>query len=273
MTGINDSLRVLSRNLRHYRRVARLTQGDLALMMGCSQKVISHWENLGKGKGYQPPRLEKMVELADILHEPVAHLLGVMKGHSYTTQDAADFLGIDPAAVDAIRELSGHQSDGSYEQMLDYSTPLSALLVELTPAVLYPLYDLIAVSWGVRPLDDPRQAAEAHTDAVKRSEEARFNMWSALDSTLRQAFVVPDIDAFTSDAGRQLIQQRETELGRETQDIISGEEWRDSIPAITEALRKVVDMSHYYAADRIEVRRRLAGFGKAADSSSDANKH
>ena len=268
MNGINESLQIFSQNLRHYRKVAKLTQDDLSVRMGCSQKAISHWENLGTGKGYQPPRFEKMVELADILHEPVAHLLGEMKAHSYESQDAAEFLGIDPAAVDA-----GCQSDGSYEQMLDYSIPLSALLVELTPEVLNPLNDLIAVSWGVRPSDDPRQASKAHMDAVKRSQEARFNMWSALDLILRTAFAVPDIDAFTSDAGRRLAQQRETELRDKIQAAMSGEKSKNSKLVLIEALRGLGDASRYCSEDRMEVRRRLAKLSKVADSSSNANKH
>ncbi|PWG66644.1 helix-turn-helix domain-containing protein [Bifidobacterium callitrichidarum] len=201
MFDINESLRILSGNIVKYRKLAGLSQQDLADDMGVTQAQISRWENL---PGHTPPSYENLLKLSDILGEPVAHLTGDMKAHDYSTQDAADYLGLDPTAVTAIRDAAGFQSDGSRDPLDDYSKALSALLLIINPEELLTHFDqLIQASWGAEQTDNPRKADKEWQKAVSDSNSARFLIWSALDKELRENFPVTKEMFFSPEALKQ----------------------------------------------------------------------
>ena len=210
MSDINNRLRILSRNIVKYRKLAGMTQDDLAREMGVTQARISHWENL---PGHPAPSYENLLKLSDILGEPVAHLTGDMKAHDYRTQDAVEFLGIDPAAVEMIREMAGFQLDGSRDPLLDYGRELSAMLVTMRPQeTLEPYGRLIEASWNAEPSDDPQEASRRYHAASHEADMARFLIWSAIDASLRDHFPVEE-HMFRSKKAEQAA--KENRLSRE----------------------------------------------------------
>lgn len=201
MIDISGQLRILSGNIVKYRKLANLSQQDLADEMGVTQAQISRWENL---PGHTPPSYENLLKLSSILGEPIAHLTGDMKAHDYSTQDAADFLGLDPAAITVIRDIAGFQPDGSREPLDDYSKALSALLLIINPEELLTHFDrLIQASWGAEQSDNHRKADKAWQKAVSDSNSARFLIWSALDKELQENFPVTKDMFFSPEAMEQ----------------------------------------------------------------------
>lgn len=215
VSDINSRLRTLSRNIIKYRKLAGMTQDDLAREMGVTQARISHWENL---PGHPAPSYENLLRLADILGEPVAHLTGDMRAHDYRTQDAVEYLGIDPAAVEMIRQVSGFQSDGSRAPLLDYGRELSAMLITMRPQeTLEPYGRLIEASWNATQSDDPGEASHRYHAASHDADMARFLIWSAIDASLRDHFPVEE-RMFRSERAEQAAKEnrrnREDEVRR-----------------------------------------------------------
>jgi transcriptional regulator with XRE-family HTH domain len=257
MEGINYDLKILSENIRRYRKQKQLTQKQLADHMDCSQKVISHWENLDKG--YKAPSYERLLQLSHILEEPVAHLSGAMFAHDYTTQAVAEYLGIDPAAVGAIRELSGFEPTGSGEKLLDYSRALSALLVELNTDILNPFYDLIEASWGVVPVDDYRDADRLKIEATAKAEKSRFAIWSALDTMLRDEFAVPDQVSFYTAKAKEAVEIDKDIRSRWVHDLLQKNDSNMLSPSTAAAFLKFAKRLGNFTEERELVRRRLSG--------------
>ena len=61
----------MTNSIRHYRIKAKLSQSELARLIGRTQQEVSKWE-----KGLYTPAARTMVKIADVLKTPVDLLLG-----------------------------------------------------------------------------------------------------------------------------------------------------------------------------------------------------
>ncbi len=70
------------KQLAHFRRAAKMTQGDLAEKLGISKSAVSMYET-----GNREPDLDLLEEIADTFHVSVDDLLGITNSDTYINND------------------------------------------------------------------------------------------------------------------------------------------------------------------------------------------
>lgn len=219
-----------AKNLKNRRKKLELTQGELAERMvdkgfaGCDARTIWRWEHI-KEDGVGLPSYAKMCALADCLGVDVAHLLGAMKGERYEEQDAADYLGLDPAAVQALvllrPEHGGENDDGV--RVEHGSRTMSLLILDVMAATLdahggtsshilqdYSRLARAAEDW--RMMDTPEEAARERERVEREVRAARFELVESFGTMFRERYAVPASDEdCLSDKGRAVAERMEAE--------------------------------------------------------------
>lgn len=104
----------LGERIWHYRKMARMSQEELAARVGVSRQAVSKWE-----LGTATPELEKLVALAETFGVSVDELLGrEPAGRPEPEEEGEPFLQEEKPG-DGQREPEEH-----WEQVLGFLTPL-----------------------------------------------------------------------------------------------------------------------------------------------------
>lgn len=218
-----------SNNLRNHRKRLHLTQRGLAERMvskgfDCDGRTISRWERIGPdGKGL--PSYARICALADCLDVDVAHLLGHMKGERYGEQDAADYLGLDPGAIRALRLLRPEFADGM--RVEHGSRTMSLLILDViasdwtaagsqtggaTSRIMRDYRGLVHAIMDRTLMDTPEEAARERRRVERNVRAARFDLVESLGAMLRQRYAPSDRDEdYLSDKGREFAKRTEEE--------------------------------------------------------------
>ena len=103
--------RIFAENLRHYRKLLKLTQEQLAERLGYTEKAISKWE-----QGTSIPPAESLLILADTLNVSLDDLF------SHVAQPAY-YLGVDGGATKTAFALADEDGNIISELVLGPSNP------------------------------------------------------------------------------------------------------------------------------------------------------
>lgn len=176
---------------------------DLADELGVSAKTAGQWLRPQDYGEKRFPKYEHLQRIADLFDVSIAWLVGEIDADGCPAQYVADYLGLDPAAVDMIRAITAVQDDGSHNPYQSRWRELSALLICLGPDILAPLNTLIEAAWNVEPVDDPLEAIAARGTADAKARQARFELISNIDAMIRERFAVPDEESFMTPTGQE----------------------------------------------------------------------
>lgn len=64
-------MKVLSKNIKSYRTAMKLSQSELARLLGTTLQTISHWET-----DYTEPSVDQLIALANIFEISIDELVG-----------------------------------------------------------------------------------------------------------------------------------------------------------------------------------------------------
>lgn len=258
---VDGRLSPFSVNLVRYRKRQRMSQQDLAHTLQVSQKTVSGWENITDEDDY--PGYKRLRQISRQLRIPLWRLTGDVRTHDYTMQEVADWLGIDPLAVDMIRETSGFR-DGEREPLLDNSRALSALLITLDEqGLLHPIEKLLTLWREPEQYDDPQAAAEAYAAAVAMADRARYEAFTALDRMLREGFPVPEPDAYLTDEAKRRRREQKRRFNAGIASCLK--ENPDSRRRLLETIGNLTGMMSVVADDFADAKRRIAYRSQRSD--------
>lgn len=228
MTWQEDAV-CFSNNLREHRQRRHLTQSELAeRMVGrgfkCDGRTISRWERIGAdGKGL--PSYARICALADCLGVDVAHLLGRMKGERYDEQDAADYLGLDPGAIRALKLL---RPECAEDMRVEHGSRTMSLLIldiiasDLTVSksqaagsasrIMRDYRELVHAAMNRTLMDTPEEAARERKRVERNVRAARFDLVESFGAMLRQRYAPSGFDEdYLSSTGRELAERMKEE--------------------------------------------------------------
>lgn len=114
------------------------------------QKDVSRWTNTGtKNKNGEVgfPKYETMIRIADFFGVDVGYLLGETDDDSFLLEKACSYMGLNSAAIKAIREFTHHDAETTNYMRLDMSETLNKFFAaDEFPNFFHRLFDLYLIS-------------------------------------------------------------------------------------------------------------------------------
>lgn len=176
---------------------------DLAGELGVSAKTAGQWLRPQDYGEKRFPKYEHLQRIADLFDVSIAWLVGEIDADGCPAQYVANYLGLDPAAVDMIRAITAVQGNGSHHPYQSRWRELSALLICLDPDIIAPLNTLIEAAWHIEHFGDPLEAIAARGTADAKARQARFELVSNIDAMIRERFAVPKDESFMTPTGQE----------------------------------------------------------------------
>ena len=100
----------MKNNIKTLREAKGITQSELARLMNVSAPTITYWE-----RNEKQPRMDKAIELADILESNVSYLLGLSSIPSLTEMDYSDQVDFNELLKDGMDIHYTIKSKGEYK--------------------------------------------------------------------------------------------------------------------------------------------------------------